>query len=115
MTGMDAATGRKITGKEHIQQSIADILLTPVGTRIQRRDYGSMLPELIDQPLDDALVLQMMAASVIAITKWEPRVRIDQIQFDITQLGSAALHLDVIRLDTGMPDALNIPLAGGAV
>lgn len=44
MTGMSATTGRALTEREHLAQSIADILTTPLNTRIMRRDYGSLLP-----------------------------------------------------------------------
>ncbi|RBL59131.1 baseplate assembly protein, partial [Xanthomonas oryzae pv. oryzae] len=49
MIGVDAITGRVIEGEQHLAQSIACILTTPIGTREQRRDFGSLLPELIDQ------------------------------------------------------------------
>ncbi|CRY18829.1 phage baseplate assembly protein [Yersinia enterocolitica] len=46
--GMSRNTGRAITDADHISQSIADILITPVGSRVTRRTYGSLLSELID-------------------------------------------------------------------
>lgn len=49
MNGMDRRTGRLIEGDAHLAQSVADILTTPVGSRLQRRTYGSLLPELLDQ------------------------------------------------------------------
>ncbi|TCV87257.1 hypothetical protein EDC16_105176 [Testudinibacter aquarius] len=60
----------------HIRQSIADILQTPVGSRIQRRDYGSILPLLIDRPISHGLALQIASASIVALQKWEHRVEI---------------------------------------
>lgn len=111
MSGMNAATGRKLTTKAHISQSIADILLTPVGSRVQRREYGSMLPELIDQPQSDALVLQLMAASVIAITQWEPRIKITSVVFDIKNTsGTAQLQLNAVRVDTGMAENFSVDI-----
>ena len=45
MTGMSRETGRACDDElAHIRQSIRDILTTPVGSRIKRRDYGSLLP-----------------------------------------------------------------------
>ncbi|MFZ7109576.1 GPW/gp25 family protein [Gallibacterium anatis] len=74
---MDKKTGRYTQNEtEHIKQSIQDILLTPIGSRLQRRDYGSHLFELIDRPISRALMLQLAAASVMAIKKWEPRIDI---------------------------------------
>ena len=46
---MNRYTGETLKNEsDHIKQSIADILLTPVGSRIQRREYGSLIPMLID-------------------------------------------------------------------
>lgn len=80
MTGMNAATGRRLDGIDHIRQSVQDILSTPIGSRVMRRDYGSLLPELIDQPMNDANLLRLYAASVMAIIRWEPRVRITSVK-----------------------------------
>ncbi|MCS6520867.1 hypothetical protein NYA10_29720, partial [Burkholderia thailandensis] len=64
MIGMNARTGRAIAGQAHIEQSVADILFTPLGTRVMRRDYGSLLPELIDGPVNPLMRMRVMAASV---------------------------------------------------
>ena len=47
MTGMDRETGKSLSGIEHLRQSIRDILTTPIGSRVMRRDYGSRLFELL--------------------------------------------------------------------
>ncbi|MBB4632935.1 GPW/gp25 family protein [Sphingosinicella soli] len=41
MVGMDKKTGKAIGREQHIVQSIEDILTTPKGTRVMRRDYGA--------------------------------------------------------------------------
>lgn len=71
--GMNRETGRAITDADHIRQSCGDILRTPVGSRVMRRDYGSLLFSLIDMPQTDALRLQIMCACYMALLKWEPR------------------------------------------
>ncbi|HHL2562278.1 TPA: GPW/gp25 family protein [Yersinia enterocolitica] len=76
--GMSCNTGRAITDADHISQSIADILITPVGSRVMRSAYGSLLSELIDQLQNPALRLQIMAASYSAILRWESRVKLLQ-------------------------------------
>jgi phage baseplate assembly protein W len=65
--GMNAATGRTISATDHIIQSVRDILITPVGSRVMRRDYGSELFYLIDQPQHKATRLRLMAATVLAL------------------------------------------------
>jgi hypothetical protein len=59
MVGMSRTTGAAIDGLEHITQSVRDILGTPIGTRVGRRDYGSDVPELIDHPLIGANILRL--------------------------------------------------------
>lgn len=34
MAGMSRVTGAVMTGLEHIRQSVADVLSTPIGTRV---------------------------------------------------------------------------------
>ncbi|MGM0535548.1 MAG: GPW/gp25 family protein [Pseudomonadota bacterium] len=110
--GMHAHTGQPLEGIAHIQQSVADILSTPIGTRVMRRDYGSMLPELLDQPLTDALMLQVYAASVMALQRWEPRLRITRVRRRVLtdQPGGAVLEIDGQTLD-GAPVTLEVPAA----
>ena len=50
--GMNSQTGLSIAEVEHIRQSVRDILVTPVGSRVMRREYGSLLSALIDQRCD---------------------------------------------------------------
>ncbi|MGL6351953.1 MAG: GPW/gp25 family protein [Aeromonas sp.] len=78
-TGMSASDGRAISGTDHIIQSVRDILMTPVGSRVMRRDYGSELFYLIDQPLNLTTRLRMMAATVQALITWEPRIAITTV------------------------------------
>lgn len=70
--GMNRSDGLTVTDLEHISQSIGDILRTPVGSRVMRRDYGSLLASMIDQPQTPALELQIKVACYMAVLKWEP-------------------------------------------
>lgn len=84
MTGMHRTTGRQLDGIAHIRQSIADILTTPLGSRIMRRDYGSLIPELIDHPDNGANRVRLYAACFTAIIKWEPRIKLSRMQISRT-------------------------------
>ena len=72
---MDMTTGHPLDELDHIRQSIVKIVTTPIGSRVMRRDYGSLIPELIDAPINDRLRLQIMSATADAVIKWERRVR----------------------------------------
>lgn len=67
---MNRYNGKATTDIGHIRQSMRDILITPEGSRIARRDYGSLLSVLIDQPQNDVIRLQVMAAVYVAISRW---------------------------------------------
>ena len=79
MRGMDQATGRWLDDDAHLAQSIARILTTPLGTRLQRRDFGSLLPELVDQPFNSTTQLRLYGAAATALMRWEPRIQITQL------------------------------------
>ena len=83
MKGMSRLTGLGITddapGRPHLQQSINDIVTTPVGSRLCRRDYGSLFPLLVDAPANEDTRLRVMSAVATALIRWEPRVRVSQV------------------------------------
>lgn len=110
---MDRETGTRIDETAHIHQSIADILTTPLGTRVMRREYGSLLPELVDQPLNGTTVLRAYSATIIALLMWEPRVSIRSVQREIdpgypTRL---ILIIDAIIRATGEQLDVRVPIA----
>lgn len=114
MRGMSADTGRAIEGLKHLQQSIADILTTPIGTRVMRRDYGSLLPELVDQPFNGATRARLYGATASALMRWEPRLRLTRVQISPGQEpGRFTLDLEGRRTDVPGPSEytrLTVPL-----
>jgi len=91
---MSRTTGAALDSEQHLAQSIADILTTPIGTRVGRRDYGSLLPELIDQPFNALTKMRLYGATATAITRWEPRIRLSRISIEPgEQPGSFVLNL----------------------
>lgn len=111
---MNRLNGSTITAMEHIKQSIEDILTTRLGTRIARREYGSLLPELIDHPQNDTTRLRLYAATVMALMRWEPRVRLSQVQMATVGLsGRAELELTGALVDNNEPFSMRMPLQFG--
>ena len=105
--GMSQGNGRAITDTDHLRPSVRDILLTPQGSRIARREYGSLLSELIDQPQNPALRLQIMSAVYVALSRWEPRLTLDSITIDSSFDGSMVVELTGQR-DNGAPVSLSV-------
>lgn len=97
---MDARTGKHLQGDAHLRQSIADILTTPLGTRVMRRDYGSLLPELLDQPFNGATRVRVYGATAGALMRWEPRLQLTRVQINpASEAGSFALEIEARHRD----------------
>lgn len=112
---MNRITGAAITELDHIKQSIGDILGTRIGTRLARREYGSQVPDLIDQPFHGATTLRIYAATAMALMRWEPRIRLTRVQLQRGAEASAGvLDLEATRVDTNEAINLQVPLALGA-
>ncbi|MCC5807242.1 MAG: GPW/gp25 family protein [Opitutales bacterium] len=93
MNGTDKRTGKRLTGLEHLRQSVADILSTPVGSRVMRRDYGSRLHALVDAPLTPDTLARIRAAAAEALGRWEPRLRLTRVRAAIVRDGEAEIEV----------------------
>jgi phage baseplate assembly protein W len=102
MIGMNVDTGAELAGFAHLEQSIRDILLTPKGSRVMLRDYGSDLFALVDQPLNESTKMAIMAATVGALTTWEPRIQVQSVTVAADPAnGSISIHLTALYLPDG--------------
>ena len=109
---MNRTTGQAIDGMQHLKQSVADILTTPLGTRIARRTYGSLLPDLVDQPDNPLTRLRMYAATASALMRWEPRLRVTRVQLvSGPAAGQVTLELTGEFVPTGQTLGLSAALA----
>ncbi|RYG20358.1 MAG: hypothetical protein EON96_01145 [Caulobacteraceae bacterium] len=114
---IDRYTGRRLDPRtpEYLEQAIADVLMTPIGSRQMRRTYGSNLRNLVDQPMNPVLIQKIYAATAIALMRWLPIVRLTRVQFERIGPGKGRLRLFGRRTDLpGGPafsSDLSLPLA----
>lgn len=112
MAGMNQTTGERLAGLAHLRQSIADILSTPIGSRVMRRDYGSRLFELIDQPYNGTTQVRLYAATAEALLKWEPRIKLTHVRLSQTgQPGKVMIVLSGQLVHTTKAFNLSVPVA----
>ncbi|MCP8892994.1 GPW/gp25 family protein [Sphingomonas faeni] len=104
MIGMDRHTGTRLAGADHLRQSIDDILGTPVGTRVGRREYGSEIPKLIDQPNHELGRVRIIAAAAHALLRQEGRARLSRIVLSPGKLPQSAI-LTITGRRTDVPGA----------
>jgi hypothetical protein len=91
---MDRKTGKALTRAEHIKQSMNDIVTTPIGSRLYRRDYGSEVFELLDQPQNPALNLMLQSVVVMALVRNEPRIRLTHVKLsDVNMSGERVCQI----------------------
>lgn len=77
-SGISRSQGKPLSDWDHVAQSIAVILTTPIGSRVMRRDFGSELFDLIDAKMTTRSILAIYGAAAVAIARWEPRFRLER-------------------------------------
>ncbi|EGG0261964.1 baseplate assembly protein [Salmonella enterica] len=112
-TGMNPDGTGTLSDTDHLRQSVSDILRTPLASRVMRRDYGSLIPDLIDAPQNDVTRLQCMSAAVIALTKWEPRIALNQVDIRWLKDGRAEAALSGIITESMQPLSVTVTLKEG--
>ncbi|MCF6435243.1 MULTISPECIES: GPW/gp25 family protein [Pseudoalteromonas] len=103
MIGMNAQTGRPLSGVEHLKQSIRDIVTTPLGSRVMRRDYGCGLFDLLDSPFSSSLVGDITLAISEGLEKWEPRFRLESVAVHPAGSGKLSIDINGLYLINGEP------------
>jgi phage baseplate assembly protein W len=107
MRGTDATTGKPLAGIAHLKQSIRDILTTPIGSRVLRRDYGSRLFDLIDAPSNESTIMDIYAATIEALLTWEPRIAPQTVKVAAITPGQILLDLTALYIPEGRIITLN--------
>lgn len=115
MSGLSRRTGRALDSSSdaHLEQSIGDILTTPLNARPMRRSYGAELADLVDQPNNPLTRIRAFASTAMALQTWEPRAQLKRVQLVLAAAGNAAaLRVSMVRRDRpGRPTVeLTIPL-----
>ena len=110
MTGINNTTGKSLSGIAHLKQSINDILSTPIGSRVMRREYGSRLFELIDAPLNAETIIDLYAATAEALKRWEPRFELKSV--NAYPADCAAGKIELLLVGKYLPSGEDIKLDG---
>lgn len=72
------------TDLDSIYQSIGNILSTPRGTRLFLPEFGSTIENLLFEPMDSDTESRIVDAIIVAIERWEPRVKINYARTSVT-------------------------------
>jgi len=113
---IDPATGGLATqsGDDKIKQNIVQILLTGVGERLMRRDYGGGVAQLVHDPNNVALQAIVQHQVARSIGQWEPRVLLQEV--NVTQdEGTLTVQLSYVIRRTHQPQSLSVPFGLGGI
>lgn len=80
-------------GVEDIEQAIALILGTAPGERPMRPEFGCEIHQLVFDTIDAEMVGRMDTAIRVALDRWEPRIEVTSVDFDLTGAGEGRLEI----------------------
>jgi phage baseplate assembly protein W len=78
-------------GEDDIEQAIGVILSTAPGERPMRPEFGCEVHDLIFDTIDAAMVGRMDTAVRNALDRWEPRIVVTGIDFDLSDVDEGRL------------------------
>jgi uncharacterized protein len=102
------------SGPEKLKENIIHILLTAVGERVMRRDYGGGIGQLVHDPNNDALRAIVQHQIAKSIGEWEPRVLLQSVSVAQDD-GTLFAHVDYIERRTRQRESVSVPLPLGGV
>jgi phage baseplate assembly protein W len=78
-----------------IEQAIELILATAPGERPMRPEFGCGVHDFVFDSIDAGTVGKMELAIRDALDRWEPRVVVQTIEFDLSGVGEGRLMIDI--------------------
>jgi phage baseplate assembly protein W len=78
-----------------IEQAIELILSTAPGERPMRPEFGCGVHDFVFDSIDAMTVGKMEVAIRTALDRWEPRVRVENVEFDLSEVQEGRLIIDI--------------------
>ena len=78
-----------------IEQAIELILGTAPGERPMRPEFGCGVHDFVFDSIDASTVGKMEQAIRDALDRWEPRVIVQTVEFDLDEVGEGRLIIDI--------------------
>lgn len=100
---------------QSVREVIWNILLTRPGERLMRPEFGAGLRDYIHRPNNETTRRLIADVARQAITRWEPRIHLDQVAVTSTpnQLNEVTLSIRYRLRADGSPDQLDLGLTLG--
>src|SRR6201996_3559648 len=82
-------------GVTDIEQAIRVILGTAPGERPMRPEFGCGVHDFVFDSIDASTVGRMEDAIRSALDRWEPRIQVETVEFDLSQADNGLLTIDI--------------------
>jgi uncharacterized protein len=104
------------TGELNVRESMCLILRTGRNERVERADFGCGLQQFLYEPGDLSTMRLIQEEVKRAITRWEPRVTLNDVRVAVSQADPRAVDITVVYtlVSSGAADRVNVTIAAGS-
>ena len=82
-------------GEDDVEQAIEIILATAPGERPMRPEFGCEVHDFVFDTIDAAMVGRMETAIRAALDRWEPRIEVVSLEFDLGRVADGVLEITI--------------------
>lgn len=114
---IDPATGGVAVQDDEAQklkENLIHILLTGIGERVMRRDYGAGMRQLVHDPNNEALRAIVQHQIARSIGRWEPRILLQSVSVS-QQDGTLVAELHYMIRQSQQAQNLSVPIGLGGI
>ena len=83
------------TGETDVDQAIEIILSTAPGERPMRPEFGCGVHDFVFDTIDAATVGRLETEIRRALDRWEPRIVLEEVDFDLSEMGDGRLLINI--------------------
>jgi phage baseplate assembly protein W len=82
-------------GEDDVEQALTIILGTAPGERPMRPEFGCEVHDFVFDSIDAAMVGRVEGAVRAALDRWEPRIEVVAVDFDLERAGQGVLVVTI--------------------
>ena len=84
-----------VDGDQNVEQSLKILLLTALGQRVMRPDFGSQAPRMVFAP-GSVQYLGLLENSIReAVRDWEPRIDLEEVSAEVNPLDETQVTVQI--------------------
>jgi phage baseplate assembly protein W len=106
-----------VAGDDNVEQSLQILLMTALGERVMRSDFGTRLPSLVFAPGSTQYLSLLETAVTEAVTNWEPRIDLNSVsaEADATDPFKVVVSISYTVRQTNTSNNLVFPYYLGSI